>query len=134
MYVREIEHKKSRIVDLENTVKMLSTEKDELFDQVQLRQAETESSQSHLESLQGQNTELQYQLREASDRIALLQDEFTDVRREHDMKVQSPGPLLKNSSGLDADRCRNLRLNSTSSPCIASPILNRRSNVPALFY
>ena len=91
-HVREIENKKARISDLENAVRTLSREKDELFDQLQLRQAELESSQSSLESLQGQNSELQYQLREASDRIALLQDEFTDVRREHDMKVQSPGP------------------------------------------
>ncbi len=57
-----------------------------------MRQAELESSQSTLESLQGQNTELQYQLREATDRIALLQEEFSDARREQDLKVQSPGP------------------------------------------
>ncbi|PIL31602.1 hypothetical protein GSI_06304 [Ganoderma sinense ZZ0214-1] len=91
-HVREIEHKKSRIADLENTVKTLSAEKDELFDQVQLRQAETESSQSHLESLQGQNTELQYQLREANDRIQLLQEEFSDVRREQEIKGAPSGP------------------------------------------
>lgn len=59
---------------------------------MQLRQAETESSQSLLESLQGQNTELQYQLREANDRIALLQDEFSDVRREQEFKVSPSGP------------------------------------------
>ena len=91
-HVRELESKKSRISDLENTVKVLSGEKDELFDQLQLRQAELESSQSALESLQGQNTELQYQLREANDRVALLQEEFSDVRREQEVRVQSPGP------------------------------------------
>lgn len=73
-------------------MKTLSAEKDELFDQLQLRQAELESSQSALESLQGQNTELQYQLREANDRAALLQDEFSDVRREQEVRVQPPGP------------------------------------------
>ncbi|OSD03603.1 hypothetical protein PYCCODRAFT_1444523 [Trametes coccinea BRFM310] len=91
-HVREMENKKARISDLESTVRTLSREKDELFDQLQMRQAELESSQSALESLQGQNTELQFQLREANDRIALLQDEFSDVRREQDIKVQSPGP------------------------------------------
>ncbi|KAI1793914.1 peroxisomal membrane anchor protein conserved region-domain-containing protein [Ganoderma leucocontextum] len=91
-HVRETEHKKSRIVNLESTVKTLSAEKDELFDQVQLRQAETESSQSLLESLQGQNTELQYQLREANDRVALLQEEFSDARREQEIRVVSSGP------------------------------------------
>ncbi len=77
---------------MESRVKTLSEEKDELFDQLQLRQAELESSQSALESLQGQNTELQYQLREANDRAALMQDEFSDVRREQDVRVLSPGP------------------------------------------
>ncbi|KAI0800904.1 hypothetical protein C8Q74DRAFT_1454470 [Fomes fomentarius] len=91
-HVKEIDNKKARISALESTVRTLSREKDELFDQLQLRQAELESSQSTLESLQGQNTELQYQLREANDRVALLQDEFIDVRREQNMKVQSPGP------------------------------------------
>ncbi|KAI0639767.1 hypothetical protein C8Q77DRAFT_1045716 [Trametes polyzona] len=91
-HVKEIENKKTRISDLESRVKTLSHEKDELFDQLQLRQAELESSQSALESLQGQNTELQYQLREANDRIALLQEEFSDVRREQEVRIQSPGP------------------------------------------
>ncbi|KAI0375368.1 hypothetical protein BV20DRAFT_1032611 [Pilatotrama ljubarskyi] len=91
-HIRELENKKARISDLEGTVKTFSREKDELFDQLQLRQAELESSQSALESLRGQNTELQFQLREANDRIALLQEEYSDVRREHEIKVQSPGP------------------------------------------
>ncbi|CDO76644.1 hypothetical protein BN946_scf184868.g58 [Trametes cinnabarina] len=91
-HVREMENKKARISDLENTVRTLSREKDELFDQLQMRQAELESSQSALELLQGQTTELQFQLREANDRIALLQEEFSDVRHEQHMNVQSPGP------------------------------------------
>ncbi|RPD82011.1 hypothetical protein L226DRAFT_475472 [Lentinus tigrinus ALCF2SS1-7] len=91
-HVREMENKKARISDLESTVRTLSKDKDELFDQLQLRQAELESSQSTLESLQGQNTELQYQLREATDRIALLQEEFSDVRHERHMKVAPSGP------------------------------------------
>ncbi|KAI0756640.1 hypothetical protein C8Q80DRAFT_1340485 [Daedaleopsis nitida] len=99
-HVKEIENKKARISDLESTVRALSREKDELFDQLQMRQAELESSQSSLESLQGQNTELQYQLREATDRIALLQEEFTDARREHDIKVQSPRPSTEDVTRL----------------------------------
>ena len=95
-----MENKKARNSDLESTVRTLSKEKDELFDQLQLRQAELESSQSTLESLQGQNTELQYQLREATERIALLQEEFSDVRREQDMKVTSPGPSTEDVTRL----------------------------------
>ncbi|KAH9944075.1 peroxisomal membrane anchor protein conserved region-domain-containing protein [Epithele typhae] len=91
-HVKEIENKKTRISDLEGSVRTMSREKDELFDQLQLRQAELESLRSSLESLQGQNTELQYQLREAQDRIALLQDEFSDARRNQDLSLQSSGP------------------------------------------
>ena len=40
-----MENKRARISDLESTVRTLSKEKDELFDQLQLRQAELESSQ-----------------------------------------------------------------------------------------
>jgi chromosome segregation ATPase len=57
-------------------------EKSRLFEQVQLRQAEFESSQTQLESLQGQTAELNYQLRESEDRIALLTEELTDARRD----------------------------------------------------
>lgn len=48
---------------------------------MQLRQAELESSQSHVENLQNQNNELQYQVREANDRIALLESEETAFSR-----------------------------------------------------
>ena len=99
-HVKEIEIKKTRISELEGSVRSLSREKDELFDQLQLRQAEMESLQSSLESLQGQNTELQFQLREAQDRSALLQEEFSDVRRDQDMRMQSSGPSAEEVSRL----------------------------------
>ncbi|KAI0673501.1 hypothetical protein C8Q78DRAFT_967782 [Trametes maxima] len=97
-HVRELENKKARISTLENTTKTLSREKDELFDQLQLRQAELESSQSALEALQGQHTELQYQLREATDRVALLQEEFSDARREQEVRAQPVGPSTEEVS------------------------------------
>lgn len=56
---------------------------------MQLRQAELESSQSHLENVQNQNNELQYQLREANDRIALLESEETAYNRA------TPSPHLR---------------------------------------
>ena len=57
-----------------------------MFDQLQLRQAEVESVQSHLESLQNQNMELQYQLREAQDRIALLTYDIQEAQREQEFR------------------------------------------------
>ncbi|CCM05148.1 uncharacterized protein FIBRA_07357 [Fibroporia radiculosa] len=91
-YTRELEVKDSRIRELQNSVRVLNEEKDEFFDQLQLRQAELESSRSRLEVLEGQTTEFQYQLREANDRIALLSEELADARREQDIRPQNAGP------------------------------------------
>lgn len=88
-HTKELNSKASRITQLESIVKNLTQEKDSLFDQMQLRQAELESSQSHLENVQNQNNELQYQLREANDRIALLESEETAYNRA------TPSPHLR---------------------------------------
>ena len=88
----EIETRDTRIAQLDSTVKALTTEKAELFDQLQMRQAELESSQSSLESLQSQYVESQYQMREANDRIALLNEELTDARRDQVSRSQDRGP------------------------------------------
>jgi chromosome segregation ATPase len=55
---------------------------------LQLRQAELESSQSHAESLQSQNTELQYQLRESKNLLALLNEELAEARRDQESKMR----------------------------------------------
>ena len=47
-----------------------------------MRQAELESSNTHLETLQSQTTEYQYQIRELADRVTLLEGELTDAQRE----------------------------------------------------
>ena len=47
-----------------------------------MRQAELESSNTHLETLQSQTTEYQYQIRELTARAALLESELTDTQRE----------------------------------------------------
>lgn len=60
----------------------LTREKDRLFDQLEMRQAELESANTHMETLQSQTTEYQYQIRELSDRVALLEGELTDAQRE----------------------------------------------------
>lgn len=79
-----------QIGHLERSVQSLSTEKNNLFDQLQMRQAEVESAQSLLEVLQSQNTELQYQIREKGGRIALLNEELNDARQEQHAAVSDP--------------------------------------------
>ncbi|KAJ3879049.1 hypothetical protein F5051DRAFT_439080 [Lentinula edodes] len=83
-FEKELSNKNSRITQLENSLNSVVRDKNSFFEQVQIRQAEVESSQAHLESLQSQNAELQYQLREQSDRIILLNEELLEARREHD--------------------------------------------------
>lgn len=43
-----------------------------------------------MESLQHQNTELEYQLREANDRLALIKEEYADYQREQESKAREP--------------------------------------------
>ena len=92
LHSKETETNNLRIADLETSVRILTGEKDDIFDQLQMRQAELESSQSHLESLQSQTVELQYQLREATDRAALLTEELAESRKEHVSKVHYSPP------------------------------------------
>ncbi|KAF5390176.1 hypothetical protein D9757_002861 [Collybiopsis confluens] len=81
---KEISSKNSRINQLENSLNSVVRDKNSFFEQVQLRQAEVESSQIHLESLQSTNAEFQHQLREHEDRIILLNEQLSEARREHD--------------------------------------------------
>ncbi|KAG9222879.1 hypothetical protein CCMSSC00406_0000432 [Pleurotus cornucopiae] len=89
-YSKELSSKDAQISTLEKSVNALSNDKNNLFEQMQLRQAESESLQSHLESLQSQNAELQFQLREANDRLALLSENLAEARHEQDAKAQAP--------------------------------------------
>ncbi len=82
--------KDAQIDRLERSIQSLSAEKDSLFDQLQMRQAEVESAQSLLEVLQSQTTELQYQVREQDGRIALLNEELSDSRQEQHFRSSDP--------------------------------------------
>lgn len=84
-YSKELAAKDARVSTLEKSVQNLAQEKNRQFDQLQLRQAEFESSQSQLEALQSQTSELKYQLREAVDRTSLLADELAEARRAQDL-------------------------------------------------
>ena len=75
---------------MESSLNNATRDKNIFFDQLQLRQAEVESAQSHLESLEHQNTELQFQLRESNDRLALLREECAELAREQECRVRDP--------------------------------------------
>jgi DNA repair exonuclease SbcCD ATPase subunit len=89
-YSKELSAKSSQITTLESSLNNATRDKNNFFDQLQLRQAEAESAQSHLESLEHQNTELQFQLRESNDRLALLREECAEQAREQEFRVRDP--------------------------------------------
>ncbi|GLB36220.1 putative mediator complex subunit Med5 [Lyophyllum shimeji] len=89
-HAQEISSKNLHIRSLEQSLSLVTKDKNGFFDDLQLRQAELESAQSHLESLQSQNTEYQYQLRELGDRYALLKEDFAEAQREQETRTREP--------------------------------------------
>ncbi|KAF8203594.1 peroxisomal membrane anchor protein conserved region-domain-containing protein [Pholiota molesta] len=89
-HTKELSQKSSQIATLENSLNNVTRDKNAFFDQLQLRQAELESAQAHLESIQHQNTEFQFQLREANDRVALLKEECAELLREQESRSRDP--------------------------------------------
>ncbi|KAG2023417.1 hypothetical protein CC2G_001073 [Coprinopsis cinerea AmutBmut pab1-1] len=87
---KDIAAKNSQISTLENSLNNVTRDKNSFFEQLQIKQAETESAQGHLESLQLQNTELEFQLREANDRLALLREEYAEYQREQEVRAREP--------------------------------------------
>lgn len=96
----ELTLKRSQITTLEASVNNLSRENRTFFEQLQIRQAELESSQHHVGTLQSQHTELQFQLREAQDRLTLLAEEIADLRGEQETRPHGPGAPQEDVSQL----------------------------------
>jgi len=82
VHAQEAKTLNDKIHSYESANLNLTREKDRLFDQLEMRQAQLESSNTHLETLQSQTTEYQYQIRELNDRVALLEGELNDAQRE----------------------------------------------------
>ncbi|KAF8078550.1 hypothetical protein FPV67DRAFT_1465648 [Lyophyllum atratum] len=89
-HAQEISSRDLHIHSLEQSLVLVTKDKNAFFDDLQLRQAELESAQSHLESLESQNTEYQYQLREVGDRYALLKEDFAGFQREQETRSREP--------------------------------------------
>ncbi|KIM67253.1 hypothetical protein SCLCIDRAFT_234563 [Scleroderma citrinum Foug A] len=96
----EVTAKNNQISALEKSVNKFSNESKSLFDQLQLRQGQLESSQLHTETLQSRNTELEFQLRESEERNALVIDELQELRSEQEAHLQGPSPSVGEISQL----------------------------------
>lgn len=87
---RELTSKSSQLSALENSLSKVTRDKNSFFEQLQLRQAELESAQAHADTIQHQNTELEFQLREANDRLALVREEYAELQREAETRSREP--------------------------------------------
>ncbi|KAG6911908.1 hypothetical protein DXG01_000155 [Tephrocybe rancida] len=89
-HAQEISTRDTQTRTLQQSLSLVTADKNAFFDDLQLRQAELESAQSHLESLESQNTELQYQLRELGDRYTLLKEDFAEAQRDQEARSREP--------------------------------------------
>ncbi|KAG2350442.1 hypothetical protein BDR05DRAFT_899421 [Suillus weaverae] len=96
----ELTLRRSQIATLEASVNNLSRENRTSFEQLQIRQAELESSQHHVGTLRSQHAELQFQLREAQDRLTLLAEEISDLRGEQETRPHGSGAPQEDVSQL----------------------------------
>ncbi|RXK37709.1 hypothetical protein M231_05042 [Tremella mesenterica] len=76
-HAKELSSKSTRINSLETTVKELATTKQQQFELLQTRQAESESALSEKETHQSRTKELEFQLREMTERCNLLEDQLS---------------------------------------------------------
>jgi SMC interacting uncharacterized protein involved in chromosome segregation len=87
---------------LEAVVKELSSTKQSQFEQLQSRQAEVETSRAELEALQNRTKELEFQLRETTERCTLLEDAAARGRKsdqpDGDHTSTSTSPHRQSSS------------------------------------
>ncbi|KIY47015.1 hypothetical protein FISHEDRAFT_46040, partial [Fistulina hepatica ATCC 64428] len=98
----EIAAQSRRITALEASVQSLSSDKALYFEQSQLRQGELESARAHLETLQREEVELQYQLREAQERIALLTENLTEAQRNYETLMREPNAAKADRVAVEA--------------------------------
>ncbi|KAK4687060.1 hypothetical protein P7C73_g3070, partial [Tremellales sp. Uapishka_1] len=115
-HAKDLSTKSTKISGLEAIVKELSATKQSQFNTLQSRQAEVETARAEMESLQTRTKELEFQLREASERCALLEDNASDTKRKGRISLgvgmvdRSPSPSPSRSRGNSASQFEVQRL------------------------
>lgn len=74
VHAKEMSNRTTKVSGLELIVKELSDTKQRQFNDLQSRQAELESARSESEALQTRTRDLEFQLRESSERIGMLEE------------------------------------------------------------
>lgn len=118
-HAKELATKSRDVERLEENVRVLGREKDELFEEVQLRSGEGENARVQLDVLQSQVEEMRFRLRESEERMGVLQEELAEARRGHatssvDSPTTGPGAgelaaLLSETTSRNEARLAELR-------------------------
>ena len=97
-----------QVAGLEAIVKELNLSKQQQFETLEARQSEVENARSQMEAMQNSTKELEFQLRESTERCAVLEDQVnsntkSDIRGRLGVNVRSardtpsPSPSRQNS-------------------------------------
>ena len=92
-HAKELSGKATKVSGLEAIVKELNSHKAEQFEILQARQAEVESSRADMEALQNRTKELEFQLREATERNVMLEDSSNSSRPSRGRATLGIGPV-----------------------------------------
>src|SRR5436305_12941483 len=98
---KELAAKSAQVTQFEALNEKLTTEKEGLFDQLQMKQAEFESSQSLMENLQHRSTELTHQLKEIEEKSQALDEELTSLKRLYKYKSRENEKLIIRAGEMD---------------------------------
>ncbi|CAB4479966.1 unnamed protein product [Rhizophagus irregularis] len=98
---KELTAKSTQISQLEALNEKLTAEKEGLFDQLQMKEAEFESSQSLMENSQHRSTELTHQLKEIEEKSLALEEELTLLKRLYKEKSRENEALTIRVEELD---------------------------------
>lgn len=113
-HAKELSSRMTQVSGLEAIVKELNISKQHQFATLEARQSEVETARAEMERMQNSTKELEYQLRETTERCSLLEDQVnarsgTDGARRGRLDVASrggtpsPSPSRQNS-GVDVQR------------------------------
>jgi chromosome segregation ATPase len=103
---------RDKITSLELLRTTLTTERDTLTEEVQMKTAQLESTQSSMQNLREQTTEMGHRAREAKDRCEALDEELSEAHKLLSERAREAGTmrrLLDEAEGREAGRIKEAR-------------------------
>lgn len=78
-HAKEISSRTAQVSGLEAIVKELNLSKQQQFEKLESRQSEVDNARSQMEAMQNSTKELEFQLRESTERCSLLEDQLSSA-------------------------------------------------------